>query len=556
LTSFFEMAHFVLLMTALVLAPLAKPSSAEMNHNQVGTIGSEVVALVRADDANPIVSLCQGELYFAQSTLGSRSGNVAAGMLQLAFRDAVTFVGGAEGPIGGPDGCVDLTHDGNGGLAATVDLLDCVHSHSAALGLGGAFSRADLWALAGTAAVVAAMPSESIASVALRFRSGRQDAADCSTADVGRYPNPEGGLDSVLAVFETRLGFTKREIVALMGAHSIGRARMHNSGYAGAWLHNIKLQALNGPQYYQSLLGYRWAKHRSGGTSSSNAPLFQWEHGGIRSHIMLSTDMALVYDMADAQVAGKEGGARESEAVQCGPALAGAVARPSSHDGGRSSPCTAAVTRSVVEEYAQETSGQALWARDFAFAFAKLVELGSRTLGPASIISINSLRPDAASGLLSAPVAQDGAVPIERGASSVFKIVVPVAAGVVLAGVAILVFTVLRHQSRRVTTVGRVLLPSPVAPVTTVANLKASVVVAWAEPDEGASVAAHADADRTAVSRCAVGGLAAMTMKLEAADVDERSVPLSRAIDTYLGVWSLDGIGDRSRSASRFVAND
>ena len=557
------MVRAVTLMAVLTLASVAnsQPPS-RMTHAQVVAIGSEVLALVRADSAHSIVAHCRPELHFAQYGRGSGSGNVAAGMLQLAFRDAVTFAGaGADGPVGGADGCVNLAHTGNGGLAATVDLLDCVHLHSAALGLGGTFSRADLWALAGTAAVVAAMPSESVASVALRFRSGRQDAADCSTADVGRYPDPEGDLDSVLAVFETRLGLTKREIVALMGAHSIGRAEMLNSGYEGAWLDKSTLQFLVGPRYYGGLLRHRWSKNRSGGTSPSNAPLFQWEHGGIRSHIMLSTDMALVYDIAAAQGAGLSGD------VQCGPALS-MIARRSSHEGGLAPPCEAQadsasrVTRSIAEEYAQEAMGQALWARDFSLAFTKLVELGfsdgsdlasqqARTLGPASIISIHSLRTDAASALWSSPVAQDDGVPIGRGGSSVFKIVVPAVAGVVVAGVAILAITLLRRRQRqsRVTTVGKGFL---IAPVT-----KAPVLVAWTEPaDGGGTLAAAADANAggAAVSRFAFGTGTAINH--EAADVDERPVRLPRAIDTYLGLWSLDGIGDRSRSASRFVASD
>jgi hypothetical protein len=551
-----------------------------MTHDQVVAIGSEVLALVRGDGANPILERCRRELQLAQFGRGSRSGNVAAGMLQLAFRDAVTFVGAdVDGPLGGPDGCVNLTHSGNAGLAATVDLLDCVHSYSAALSLGGTFSRADLWALAGTAAVVAAMPSESVLSVALLFRSGRRDAADCDTADIGRYPNAEGSLVSLLAVFETRLGFTKREIVALMGAHSIGRAEVRNSGYEGVWLHDTALRYLHGSRYYRGLLRRRWTKNRSGGTGASNAPLFQWEHGGIRSHIMLSTDMALVYDIgdADAQNAAETG---KGELVQCGPALA-AVARRSSHEDGFVLRCSAEpegplrLTRAIVEEYAQENTGQALWATDFALAFTKLVELGfkdglglasrserARSLGPASIISVKSLRTGIASALMStASVGQDDGVPIERGGVNVFKIIVPAVGGVVLAAFAVLAITLLRrHQGRRATTRITTLTPVP-QPVGR--RAQHPVMVAWTEPDRvGASAAAtDTDAASTAFSRYALGGLTtsvvtAIKLQDAAHDADKASVPVTRAIDTYMDVWGLDGIGDRSRSASRFVANE
>jgi catalase (peroxidase I) len=179
----------------------------------------------------PIIS-CRRQLREAQGRRGSRVDNVAAGMIRLAFHDAVTFAGATANSAepGGPDGCIDLSEPDNAGLEATVDLLACVHANSAAGRFGPAFSRADVWALAATVAVILST-SPKVASNTVVFRSGRKDTADCSAADAGRYPDAEGGLDSVLALFQSRLGFTQRELVALMGAHSIGRAQLDTSGY-------------------------------------------------------------------------------------------------------------------------------------------------------------------------------------------------------------------------------------------------------------------------------------------------------------------------------------
>merc|ERR550537_1472618 len=56
--------------------------------------------------------------------------------------------------------------------------------------------------------------------------------------------------------------------------------------------------------------------------------------------------------------------------------------------------CNAASTRSVVDEFRQQASGQAIWAREFSTALAKMVELGPvrsslgriHTLSAASIV--------------------------------------------------------------------------------------------------------------------------------------------------------------------------
>jgi cytochrome c peroxidase len=153
-------------------------------------------------------------------------------MIRLAFHDAVTFAGAtanSAAPVAGPDGCIDLSMPENAGLAATVELLACLQANSVAVRKGPPFSRADLWALAGSTAVILSLAPKA-ASTTVVFRSGRKDAADCSAADLGRYPHAESTLRAVLELFQSRLGFAQRELVALMGAHSIGRAQLEHSG--------------------------------------------------------------------------------------------------------------------------------------------------------------------------------------------------------------------------------------------------------------------------------------------------------------------------------------
>ena len=450
---------------------------------QVRAIASEIAALISASTTSTIVRQCGAALRAAQApTGGSRQGNVAGGMLRLAFHDAVTFVG--AGSAGGFDGCIDLTDKAaNGGLEQTVALLDCVRANSSARALG-AFSRADLWALAGSTAAVVTMPSATSGNVAISFRSGRVDNPNCAATDKGRFPNAEGDLASVLAISQ-RLGLTQQEMVALMGAHSLGRAELGNSGYNGAWTQDEG--SLDGQRYYSDLVTQPWTKTASGGTSPTGTALHQWEHG---REIMLTTDIALAFtttaNAADGTRCGGGGGGAGRRLLQAPRPPAGrtpptppptvqrtqpptvqrtqpptvqrvppqppAPPQPAPQPNGNGgAQCNAAATRSFVDMYRQAATGQALWARDFAAAFAKLIELGQSTasLGPAFSLSAASIGGSRRSATRDGQaVAADEAAPEQRiaaGSSAVSGMVF--AAAVAL--LALVALAIVVHRRRR-----------------------------------------------------------------------------------------------------------
>lgn len=72
------------------------------------------------------------------------------------------------------------------------------------------------------------------------WRPGRHDATsgESCTPD-GRLPDPDKGqiaatIRHVRSIFN-RQGFQDREIVALVGAHALGRCHTDRSGYTGPW---------------------------------------------------------------------------------------------------------------------------------------------------------------------------------------------------------------------------------------------------------------------------------------------------------------------------------
>ncbi|EPY32972.1 L-ascorbate peroxidase, partial [Angomonas deanei] len=110
-------------------------------------------------------------------------------------------------------------------------------------------SYADLWVLAAYVAI------EYMGGPAIPFSWGRQDAKDGSVCGPdGRLPDASKTQDHVRDVF-TRLGFTDKEAVALIGAHTCGECHLENSGFVGPWTHDK-----NGfdNSFFTALLEEKW----------------------------------------------------------------------------------------------------------------------------------------------------------------------------------------------------------------------------------------------------------------------------------------------------------
>lgn len=83
-----------------------------------------------------------------------------------------------------------------------------------------------------------------------------------------------------------RMGFNDREIVALSGAHTLGRGHFTRSGYDGPWT-NSALSFNN--EYFRNLMNLEWQPRKWKGK-------FQYEDVATQKLMMLPTDMALRTD--------------------------------------------------------------------------------------------------------------------------------------------------------------------------------------------------------------------------------------------------------------------
>eukprot|EP00529_Nitzschia_sp_RCC80_P029791 CAMPEP_0113454324 /NCGR_PEP_ID=MMETSP0014_2-20120614/7804_1 /TAXON_ID=2857 /ORGANISM="Nitzschia sp." /LENGTH=316 /DNA_ID=CAMNT_0000345725 /DNA_START=220 /DNA_END=1167 /DNA_ORIENTATION=+ /assembly_acc=CAM_ASM_000159 len=147
---------------------------------------------------------------------------------------------------------------------------------------------ADLYTYAGVVAV------EESGGPKIPYKTGREDYTDGSTSDPNdRLPNADYGgrkkdVTNIRRVFN-RMGFSDQEIVALLGAHAMGRCHTDRSGFWGPWT-NAETTFSN--EYYRLLLEERWSPKMShNGKPWTGPDQFEDSTGQL---MMLPTDIMLV----------------------------------------------------------------------------------------------------------------------------------------------------------------------------------------------------------------------------------------------------------------------
>ncbi|KMT09584.1 hypothetical protein BVRB_6g130400 [Beta vulgaris subsp. vulgaris] len=146
-------------------------------------------------------------------------------MLRLAWHDAGTY--DAKTNSGGPNGSIrnehELRHNANNGLKIAVDLCEEVKAKHPQI------TYADLYQLAGVVAV------EVTGGPTINFVPGRVDSS--VSPDEGRLPDANQGARHLRDIFH-RMGLSDKDIVALSGGHTLGKAHKDRSGFEGPWTSN------------------------------------------------------------------------------------------------------------------------------------------------------------------------------------------------------------------------------------------------------------------------------------------------------------------------------
>jgi len=141
-------------------------------------------------------------------------------------------------------------------------------------------STSDLWVLSGCSAI------EFMGGPKIPIHLGRKDHVDGNQCPPnGLLPDASKGADHLREVFG-RMGFNDREIVALSGAHTLGRCHVSRSGYDGPWTRDtLKFDNM----FFKNLLYLEWRPKKWDG------PL-QYEDVETGELMMLPSDMALRTD--------------------------------------------------------------------------------------------------------------------------------------------------------------------------------------------------------------------------------------------------------------------
>ncbi|KAL3688170.1 hypothetical protein R1sor_014479 [Riccia sorocarpa] len=151
--------------------------------------------------------------------------NIAPLIVRLAWHSAGTFDVKTKtgGPFGTMKNAEELAHGANAGLNIAINLLEPIYEQFPIL------SYADFVQLAGVVAV------EVTGGPTIDFHPGRQDKKE--SPPEGRLPDANKGSDHLRDIFYA-YGLNDKEIVALSGAHTLGRAHKERSGFDGPWTSN------------------------------------------------------------------------------------------------------------------------------------------------------------------------------------------------------------------------------------------------------------------------------------------------------------------------------
>ncbi|KAI0505725.1 peroxiredoxin [Xylaria bambusicola] len=223
-------------------------------------------------------------------------GSAGPVLVRLAWHSAGTY--DAASGTGGSNGA-GMRYEAEGGDPANAGLQ---HARAFLEPIKKAhpwITYADLWTLAAIVAI------EEMGGPRIAWKGGRTDfdeteAHQAKIPPHGRLPDGAQGADHLRFIFN-RMGFNDQEIVALSGAHNLGRCHIDRSGFEGKWVNNPTRFS---NQYFRVLLANEKAwkpKTLDNGVAQFvyvEEPVEEEESDEevVEGLMMLPTDMSLLSD--------------------------------------------------------------------------------------------------------------------------------------------------------------------------------------------------------------------------------------------------------------------
>ncbi|KAL6944629.1 hypothetical protein ACO0RG_001368 [Hanseniaspora osmophila] len=199
-------------------------------------------------------------------------------LVRIAWHASGTFRPHEKIPAGTYGGTMrfdkELDDPSNMGLRNAFNFLKPIYDENK-----DKISHGDLITLGGVCAI------QEMQGPKIPWRSGRKDLPFDKTPENGRLPDASRDATYVRNYYHGLNFLDDKEIVALLGAHCLGKTHLKNSGYEGPWGAASNMFT---NEFFKNLLNEKWE------LKTNEAGNKQWD--SPKGYMMLPTDMALVQD--------------------------------------------------------------------------------------------------------------------------------------------------------------------------------------------------------------------------------------------------------------------
>lgn len=257
---------------------------------------------ISSAEAELIYTYIEDHVLSGANCFDGSTGDCAGALIRNAFHDAAPFDTNDSWFLSGSNGCVDLTDIGNNGLGPVNTFLqgvkNLVETDVATLNILKKISMADLIAMGGAAAIKATGGPE------IRVELGRHDIP-CSCEDTMLPPaEPQQDANFIVENLAHRLKLKEREMVALMGTHTIGQLHPANAGYTGTWV-QAKDAATFDNQYFWMMHCIPWFRVDESNAAANGLTIPTFNGANLTEWIVsiavgritfLNTDVVLGFD--------------------------------------------------------------------------------------------------------------------------------------------------------------------------------------------------------------------------------------------------------------------
>ncbi|KAI5779533.1 heme peroxidase [Geopyxis carbonaria] len=196
-------------------------------------------------------------------------------LLRLGWHASGTY--DKDTKTGGSNGATmrfapESDHGANAGLKTARDRLEPIKAKYPWI------TYSDLWILSAICAI------QEMGGPKVPYRPGRGDKDVAACTPDGRLPDASKEQDHLRNIFY-RMGFNDQEIVALAGAHAVGRCHTDRSGFDGPWTFSPTMMTND---YFTLLMKEKWTWKKWNGPKQLQ--------DGSKTLMMLPADMALMKD--------------------------------------------------------------------------------------------------------------------------------------------------------------------------------------------------------------------------------------------------------------------